>query len=97
MLVTLRQLQYVIAVAETGSFSKAADICHAEQSTISQQVRTLEEKLGVQIFDRNTLPIKLTKDGENIVSKATYIIGKVEELIEPFKPKPNKVSTDETK
>lgn len=97
MLVTLRQLQYVIAVAETGSFSKAADICHAEQSTISQQVRTLEEKLGVQIFDRNTLPIKLTKDGEEIVSKATYIITKVEELIQPFKPKPNKVSAEEIK
>lgn len=95
MLVTLRQLQYVIAVAETGSFSKAADICHAEQSTISQQVRTLEEKLGVQIFDRNTLPIKLTKDGEEIVTKAIYIMGKVEELIQPFKQKPNKQMADE--
>lgn len=88
MLVTLRQLQYIIAVAEAGSFSKAADICHAEQSTISQQVRTMEEKLGVQIFDRNTLPIKITKEGEEIITKARYIIAKVEELIQPFKPKP---------
>ena len=90
MLVTLRQLQYVIAVAETGSFSKAAELCHAEQSTISQQVKTMEEKLGVQIFDRQSLPVRITREGEEIISKARYIIDKVEELILPFKAKPNK-------
>ena len=58
MLVTLRQLQYVIAVAETGSFSKAADLVAAEQSTVSQQIRVLEDRLGVDIFDRKGLPIK---------------------------------------
>jgi LysR family hydrogen peroxide-inducible transcriptional activator len=86
MLVTLRQLQYVIAIADTGSFSKAADICCAEQSTVSQQVKTMEEKLGVTIFDRNSLPVKLTNEGKEIVDKARYIILKVEELLEPFKP-----------
>lgn len=86
MLVTLRQLQYVIAIADSGSFSKAADICCAEQSTVSQQVKTMEEKLGVTIFDRNSLPVKLTAEGKEIVEKARYIILKVEELLEPFKP-----------
>lgn len=86
MLVTLRQLQYVIAIADSGSFSKAADICCAEQSTVSQQVKTMEEKLGVTIFDRNSLPVKLTTEGKEIVEKARYIILKVEELLEPFKP-----------
>ena len=86
MLVTLRQLQYVIAIADTGSFSKAADICCAEQSTVSQQVKTMEEKLGVTIFDRNSLPVKLTTEGKEIVDKARYIILKVEDLLEPFKP-----------
>jgi LysR family hydrogen peroxide-inducible transcriptional activator len=88
MLITLRQLQYVIAVAESGSFSKAADICHAEQSTVSQQVKSMEEKIGVVIFDRNTLPIKVTSEGVKIIAQAKYIIEKVEELLAPFKTKP---------
>ncbi len=85
MLVTLRQLQYVIAVAESGSFSKAAEICFAEQSTISHQVKTLEEKLGKQIFNRNSIPAKLTPEGELIVEQGKQIIAQVEELIKPFK------------
>lgn len=86
MLVTLRQLQYVIAVSKNGSFSKAAQECFAEQSTVSQQVKTMEEKLGVQIFDRNSNPITTTKQGEEIVKQAEYILNKVYELLEPFKP-----------
>lgn len=85
MLVTLRQLQYVIAVAESGSFSKAAELVHAEQSTVSQQVRSLEEKLGVVLINRDNLPVKLTPEGEDVVKQAKDIIEKVEELIKPFK------------
>lgn len=90
MLVTLRQLQYVIAVAETGSFSKAADLVAAEQSTVSQQIRVLEDRLGISIFDRKSLPVKLTPDGEKIVSQARVIIDQVEEMLLPFKSKPNR-------
>lgn len=85
MHVTLRQLEYIIAVAETGSFSKAAALCHAEQSTVSQQIKTLEERLGIEIFNRKTSPISLTANGKEVVEQATYIIQKVEELIQPFK------------
>lgn len=90
MLVTLRQLQYIIAVNETGSFSKAAEVCHAEQSTISQQVRTLEERLGVMIFDRSTLPVRTTAKGTQVVQDAKEVIKKVDDLERPFKsPKTN--------
>lgn len=85
MLVTLRQLQYVIAVAESGSFSKAAEQCFAEQSTISHQVKTMEDKLGTLIFNRNSIPVKTTPEGEKIVEQAKQIIEQVEELIKPFK------------
>lgn len=85
MLVTLRQLQYLVAVAESGSFSKAAKICHAEQSTVSQQVRTLEEKLGVELFVRNIMPIRTTSEGKLVVAQAKEILNKVEDLISPFK------------
>lgn len=87
MLVTLRQLQYAIAVAETGSFSKAADICAAEQSTVSQQIKSLEDRLGKALFDRSKQPITPTSEGELVVEQAKAIIDKVEELIQPFKRK----------
>ena len=90
MLVTLRQLQYVIAVSETGSFSKAADMVAAEQSTVSQQIRVLEDRLGIAIFDRKSLPVSLTPEGVEIVSQAKEIIEKVESMLKPFKSKPNR-------
>jgi LysR family hydrogen peroxide-inducible transcriptional activator len=85
MLITLRQLQYVIAVADTGSFSKAADVCYAEQSTVSQQVKVMEDRLGVQIFSRGNYPLKVTPEGQRIVENAREIIDRVEDLIKPFK------------
>lgn len=91
MHVTLRQLEYVIAVAETGSFSKAANLIHAEQSTVSQQIKVLEDRLGVEIFNRKSTPVVPTEKGLEVIQKAIYIIGKVEELIQPFK---NPTSTD---
>lgn len=90
MLVTLRQLQYAIAVAETGSFSKAADLVHAEQSTVSQQIRVMEDRLGINIFDRSTLPVTVTPEGATVIEQARHIIEKVEELLQPFKANPNR-------
>jgi LysR family transcriptional regulator, hydrogen peroxide-inducible genes activator len=88
MLVTLRQLQYVIAVAKTGSFTKAAEAENAEQSTVSHQIKTLEDRLGIEIFNREIKPIQPTKEGAELITKAHDIIAKVEALIEPFKSKP---------
>lgn len=85
MLVTLRQLQYAIAVSDLGSFSKAADLCFAEQSTVSQQIKLMEEKLGVEIFDRSSLPIKTTSEGKVLIQQAKEIIEKVDQLTLPFK------------
>lgn len=85
MLVTLRQLQYALAVAETGSFSKAADLCAAEQSTVSQQIKSLEDRLGKALFDRSRQPITTTSEGQLVVEQAREIMNKVEELIQPFK------------
>jgi DNA-binding transcriptional LysR family regulator len=90
MLVTLRQLQYVVAVADLQSFSKGAEFCSAEQSTVSHQVKQVEEKLGLKIFVKSSHPIKLTDEGKIVVEQARYILNKVDELIAPFKnPAPN--------
>ncbi len=85
MLVTLRQLQYIVAVAEQKSFSKGAEACFAEQSTVSHQVKLVEDRLGIHIFKKKTQPIEVTPEGEEIVKQAKNILEKVEELVRPFK------------
>jgi LysR family hydrogen peroxide-inducible transcriptional activator len=90
MIITLRQMQYIVAVAETGSFSKAAELCNADQSTVSQQVKLFEDRLGVSIFDRETLPVSITTEGAAIVTRCKQIITDVESLIRPFKSDPNR-------
>jgi len=62
VLVTLRQLQSVILVANCGSFSKASETCSAEQSTLCLQVNTKEEKQGLQLLIRDSIPILTTTD-----------------------------------
>lgn len=64
----IRTLEYVIAVAELGHFSKAAERCHVSQSTLSLQIRSLEEQLGVELFERSAHPVKLTPVGEQLIA-----------------------------
>ncbi|MEY2708979.1 MAG: hypothetical protein RIQ91_1609 [Bacteroidota bacterium] len=87
MIVTLRQMQYVVSVAKHGSFSKAADECAADQSTVSQQIKTFEDRMNTNIFDRSTLPITVTESGKEIVAQCENIISQVEGMIAPFKKK----------
>jgi LysR family hydrogen peroxide-inducible transcriptional activator len=87
MIVTLRQMQYVVSVAKHGSFSKAADECAADQSTVSQQIKTFEDRMNTNIFDRSTLPITVTEKGKEIVAQCENIINQVEGMIAPFKRK----------
>ncbi len=49
---TLRQIQYLVALADTGHFGRAAERCCATQSTLSLQIRRLEDYLGIRLFDR---------------------------------------------
>ncbi|MEY3097040.1 MAG: hypothetical protein RLZZ548_1142 [Bacteroidota bacterium] len=82
-------MQYVISVAKHGSFSKAADECAADQSTVSQQIKTFEDRMNTNIFDRSTLPITVTEKGKEIVLQCEMIISQVEDMIAPFKKKKN--------
>ena len=94
MLVTLRQLQYIVAVAEHKSFSKGAEACFAEQSTVSHQVKLVEDRLGIHIFKKKTQPIEVTQEGVEIIRQAKDILGKVEELVKPFKAPSGKKMPD---
>jgi LysR family hydrogen peroxide-inducible transcriptional activator len=85
MLITLRQLQYIVAVADEKSYSKGANICCVEQSTLSSQIKIVEDRLGITIFKKKSLPIYPTPEGEIVIEKARSILDQVENLIKPFK------------
>lgn len=79
----LRDLKYVIAVAETHHFGKAAERCYVSQPTLSGQIKKLEEELGVAIFERTNRSVEITPVGEAIVAHARQMMeqaGAIEQL-----------------
>lgn len=72
------QLRYVCAVAETGSFSRAAEHCQIAQPSLSQQVLKLEADLGAKLFDRLGRSIRLTEAGRAFLPHARSILEKME-------------------
>ena len=79
---TIRQLQYLVALADTGSFAEAARISLVSQPALSQQVKALEERLGVRLLERSTTGAILTPVGRSIVSKARGVLGEVRTIEE---------------
>ena len=76
----LRDLQYVVAVAELQHFGRAADRCHVSQPTLSMQIRKVEDYLGVELFERSGRRVLVTSAGEQIVDKARVLLRDYEEL-----------------
>jgi DNA-binding transcriptional LysR family regulator len=73
-LLDIDQLRTFIAIAETGSFTRAADVVHKTQSAVSMQMKRLEERLGKPIFERDGRASKLTDDGERLLDYARRIV-----------------------
>ena len=76
----LRQLEYVVAVAEQGNFTRAAAELHVAQPALSVAVRRLETELGVRLFHRTSRRVSLTDAGEVLVARAHRIVGDTNEL-----------------
>lgn len=70
----IRDLQYIIAVAETLHFGKAAEHCFVSQPTLSGQIKKLEEELSVIIFERTNRSVKITPIGQTILEHARLIM-----------------------
>ncbi|QIB41831.1 LysR family transcriptional regulator [Streptomyces aureoverticillatus] len=66
----LQQMRYVVAVAETASFTRAAERCHVVQSALSHQVARLEKELGARLFERTSRRVRLTAAGEAFLPAA---------------------------
>jgi LysR family hydrogen peroxide-inducible transcriptional activator len=79
---TLRQLEYAVAVADQGSFSRAAAVCHVTQPGLSTQVRELEELLGVRLFERDRRGVIVTPAGADVVRRARELLTGASELAE---------------
>lgn len=79
---TLTQLEYILAVQDTGSFSQAAQKCHVTQPTLSMQIQKLEEELGATLFDRTKQPIRATSLGGKILQQARVVMQNSQRIAE---------------
>ena len=66
----LKDLRYLVALADTRHFGRAAERCFVSQPTLSTQLKKLEEYLGVQLIERQPKRIALTAAGQEIVARA---------------------------
>lgn len=77
---TLRQLQFLLAVADEGSFSRAADACHVTQPTLSSGIKELEGILGTQLVEREARGARLSAAGEIAVERARKVLAEAMDL-----------------
>jgi len=78
---TLRQLQYVVAVASTRSFRGAATLCHVSQPSLSSQIAQVESALGVSLFERDRRGVLLTPAGSSLVERARALLRDADDLV----------------
>ncbi len=76
----LRDLHYLVAVAEHLHFGRAAEACHVSQPTLSMQLKKLEDELGVQLFERTNKQVMLTAIGRDITERARRTLAEAEQL-----------------
>jgi len=79
---SLRQFQYAVAVADTRSFRRAAELCGVSQPSLSAQLAQLESALGVRLFERDRRRVLLTQPGEDLVARARRVLVDADDLID---------------
>jgi DNA-binding transcriptional LysR family regulator len=76
-MLTERQLEYVVAIAETGTFTAAAERCHVAQSALSHQISSLERHLRARLFERSSRSVRLTAAGQSLLPVARRVLGEM--------------------
>lgn len=82
VLPTLRQLRYLVAIAEHQHFARAAQDCNVTQSTLSAGIRELETTLGVSLVGRSKRFVALTPVGEDVLARARDILRRASDLVD---------------
>ena len=80
--IKLKDLRYLVAVADLQHFGKAAERCFVSQPTLSTQLRKLEESLGLQLIERQPKRVALTDAGTEIVARARLIVDASDEMVQ---------------
>ena len=70
----LQELRYIVTVAETMHFGRAAEACYVSQPTLSTQIKKLEDELGVRLFERTNKRVLLTPAGQVLIAQARVIL-----------------------
>lgn len=78
---TLRQLQYLVTIADTRSFVEAARQTNVSQPTLSQQVRALEDRLGVKLLERGATGAIVTPVGRSVIAKARRMLSDARDIV----------------
>ena len=74
----LRDLRYLVAVADHRHFGHAAEACYVSQPTLSAQIKKLERELGVQLVERNPRRVMMTSVGEAVVERARVVLREID-------------------
>lgn len=77
---TLQELRYVVALSDHGHFGRAAAACNIGQSTLSTQIKKLENQLGVTLFERTTKSVSVTAVGAEVARRARQVLAEVEAI-----------------
>ena len=79
-MISIKQINYAVAVAETLHFKKAANLCFVSPSTLSNAITEMENQLGLKIFERNNKKVIVTNLGQSIIEKAKNIKNEIENI-----------------
>jgi LysR family hydrogen peroxide-inducible transcriptional activator len=77
---TLRQLRFLVALSDTLNFSRAAELCHVTQPTLSAGIKELEDQLGVPLAERSKRSVMLTPLGVEMVRRARVVLNDVADI-----------------
>lgn len=89
---TITQLEYIVALADLQSFSKAADFCCVSQPSLSMQVQKLEDELNMTLFNRKVKPLEPTLEAREILARARAILNESSSILSLSKGWANQVS-----
>lgn len=91
-MITLTQLEYIVAVDTYRHFGKAAESCFITQPTLSMQIKKLEEDMEIIIFDRSKQPLIPTDVGQRVVEQARIVLKEAEQIVNIVKEHKHEVS-----
>src|SRR5213592_4606075 len=83
---TLRDLQYLVAVADHEHFGKAAIASNVSQPALSAQIRKIEDVLGLQLFERSNRRVTITPSGRAVADQARVVLEEAEKIGELARP-----------